>query len=241
MRQIFFDTETTGLEANGGDRIVEIGCVEMVNRQLTGRYLHLYVNPERDMPEEAFNVHGLSAEFLSDKPKFAEIVDEFVEFVAGSELVIHNAAFDIGFVNAELKRLGRPVIHEQIGGVRDTLAMAREMFPGKKNTLDALCSRLDVDNSKRELHGAHIDAKLLAQVYINMTRGQDSLVIDESAGEGGGGGELRIAAVDLSRYALPVLRAGEAELALHAKVMTELDKASGGKRIWQDEQAPQVS
>ncbi|MDY0746090.1 DNA polymerase III subunit epsilon [Paucibacter sp. R3-3] len=236
MRQIFFDTETTGLEAAGGDRILEIGCVEMINRQLTGRYLHLYINPERASHEDALAVHGITEAFLADKPKFAQIVDEFIEFVADSELVIHNAPFDLGFVNAEMKRLGRPPINDVVSGVRDTLLMAREMFPGKKNSLDALCSRLDVDNSKRELHGAHIDAELLAQVYINMTRGQDSLVIDDSAGEGASaGGEIRVAAVDLSRYALPVLQASETELAAHAKVMGELDKASGGKRIWQEE------
>jgi len=236
MRQIFFDTETTGLEAAGGDRILEIGCVEMVNRQLTGRHLHFYINPERASHEEALAVHGLTEAFLADKPKFAQIVDEFLDFVAGAELVIHNAPFDLGFVNAEMKRLGRPPINDVVSSVRDTLLMAREMFPGKKNSLDALCGRLDVDNSKRELHGAHIDAELLAQVYINMTRGQDSLVIDESGGEGAAaGGEIRVAAVDLSRYALPVLQASETELAAHAKVLGELDKASGGKRIWQEE------
>ena len=211
MRQIFFDTETTGLEAAGGDRILEIGCVEMVNRQLTGRHLHFYINPERASHEEALAVHGLTEAFLADKPKFGQIVDEFVDFVAGAELVIHNAPFDIGFVNAEMKRLGRPPINDVVSKVRDTLLMAREMFPGKKNSLDALCGRLDVDNSKRELHGAHIDAELLAQVYINMTRGQDSLVIDDSSGDGASaGGEIRIAAVELSSYALPVLHASEA-------------------------------
>ena len=236
MRQIFFDTETTGLEAAGGDRILEIGCVEMVNRQLTGRHLHFYINPERASHEEALAVHGLTEAFLADKPKFAEIVDEFLDFVAGAELVIHNAPFDLGFVNAEMKRLGRPPINDVVSKVRDTLLMAREMFPGKKNSLDALCGRLDVDNSKRELHGAHIDAELLAQVYINMTRGQDSLVIDDSSGGGASaGGEIRIAAVDLSSYALPVLHASEAELVAHLKVLGDLDKASGGKRIWQEE------
>lgn len=180
MRQIFFDTETTGLYAESGDRLVEIGCVEMVNRQLTGNNLHIYINPERSSHEEALKVHGLTDEFLSTKPKFAEIADQFIEYVSGAELVIHNAPFDLGFINAEMKRLGRPPIHDVVGGVRDTLLMARDLFPGKANSLDALCRRLEVDNSNRTFHGALLDAELLAQVYINMTRGQDSLVIDES-------------------------------------------------------------
>jgi DNA polymerase-3 subunit epsilon len=236
MRQIFFDTETTGLYAEGGDRLVEIGCVEMVNRQLTGNNLHIYINPERSSHEEALKVHGLTDEFLSTKPKFAEIADQFIEYVSGAELVIHNAPFDLGFVNAEMKRLGRPPIHDVVAGVRDTLLMARDLYPGKANSLDALCRRLEVDNSNRSFHGALLDAELLAQVYINMTRGQDSLVIDESSASGGGGhaaGETQLEAVDFSRFALPVLVASEAELQAHEKVLAELDKASGGKRIWQ--------
>ncbi|MFN3810291.1 MAG: DNA polymerase III subunit epsilon [Roseateles asaccharophilus] len=236
MRQIFFDTETTGLYAEGGDRLVEIGCVEMVNRQLTGNNLHIYINPERSSHEEALKVHGLTDEFLSTKPKFAEIADQFIEYVSGAELVIHNAPFDLGFVNAEMKRLGRPPIHDVVGGVRDTLLMARDLYPGKANSLDALCRRLEVDNSNRTFHGALLDAELLAQVYINMTRGQDSLVIDESSASGGGGhaaGETQLESVDFSRFALPVLVASEAELQAHEKVLAELDKASGGKRIWQ--------
>ncbi|MDN3920248.1 DNA polymerase III subunit epsilon [Roseateles violae] len=234
MRQIFFDTETTGLSAEGGDRILEIGCVEMINRQLTGNHLHLYINPERASHEDALRVHGLTEAFLADKPKFAEIVDQFIDFVRDAELVIHNAPFDLGFVNAEMRRLQRPPINDLVSGVRDTLLMARDMFPGKKNTLDALCSRLDVDNSKRELHGAHIDAELLAQVYINMTRGQDALLMMDEAGDAGAGpgGEARVAAVDLSAFPLPVLMASAEELSAHEKVLAELDKASGGKRIW---------
>jgi DNA polymerase-3 subunit epsilon len=232
MRQIFFDTETTGLSAEGGDRILELGCVEMVNRQLTGKYLHFYINPERASHEDALRVHGLTEAFLADKPKFAEVVDEFLDFVRGAELVIHNAPFDLGFVNAEMKRLKRPPVNDEVSGVRDTLLMARDMFPGKANSLDALCRRLDVDNSKRELHGAHIDAELLAQVYINMTRGQDALLMDESAHDAGPLGDAQMAQADLSRFALPVIAASEAELAAHEKVLAELDKASGGKRIW---------
>jgi len=233
MRQIFFDTETTGLQAEGGDRVIEIGCVEMINRQLTGNNLHLYINPERASHEDALRVHGLTEAFLADKPKFAEIAEELLEFLAGAELVIHNAPFDIGFVNAELKRLRKPPITDIVGGVRDTLLMAREMFPGKANSLDALCRRLEVDNSGRTLHGALLDAELLADVYIHMTRGQDALLIDEGGGDSDSA-EFRLAALDLRGFELPVLRADEAELAAHVKVLGELDKSSGGKRIWQD-------
>jgi len=234
MRQIFFDTETTGLNPEAGDRVVDIGLVEMVNRQLTGRHLHFYLNPERDMPEEAFRVHGLSAEFLSDKPKFAQIVDEFLEFIRDAELIAHNAAFDVGFINAELKRCGRAPLHECVESVRDTLLMARDMFPGKANSLDALCRRLEVDNSNRGLHGAVKDAELLAEVFIRLTRGQDSLVIDDSASSSSGeGGQLEVAAIDFSAFDLPVIAPTAEELVLHDKVLAELDKASGGKRIWQ--------
>lgn len=232
MRQIFFDTETTGLQAEGGDRIIEIGCIEMVNRQLTGNKLHLYINPQRPSHEEALRVHGLTEAFLSDKPLFATVADQLLEFLAGAELVIHNAPFDIGFVNAEMKRLRRPPINDVVGGVRDTLLMAREMFPGKANSLDALCRRLEVDNSNRKLHGALLDAALLSEVYIRLTRGQDSLVMDESS-ESSPSGEFKLAAIDLSSFTLPVLSASEAELQAHAAVLLEVDKASGGKKIWQ--------
>jgi len=232
MRQIFFDTETTGLSAEGGDRILELGCVEMVNRQLTGNHLHFYVNPERASHEDALRVHGITEAFLADKPKFADIVDEFLAFVAGAELVIHNAAFDVGFVNAEMKRLKRPPINDVVSGIRDTLLMAREMFPGKANSLDALCRRLDVDNSKRELHGAHIDAELLSKVYINMTRGQDALLMEEGTQNGPEAGEVQWARLDLSSFDLPVIKATDEECKAHTQVLAELDKASGGKRIW---------
>ena len=234
MRQIFFDTETTGLAAEGGDRIIEIGCVEMVNRQLTGNNLHLYVNPQRASHEDALRVHGLTEAFLSDKPLFAQIADQLLDFLAGAELVIHNAPFDIGFVNAEMKRLRRPPITDTVGSVRDTLLMARDLFPGKANSLDALCRRLEVDNSNRKLHGALLDAELLAEVYIRLTRGQDSLVMDDSGGGDAQSAEFKLAAIDLSSFALPVLQASEAELQAHEVVLGELDKASGGKRIWQE-------
>ena len=234
MRQIFLDTETTGLDPKTGDRIVEIGCVEMVNRRLTGRNLHLYLNPERPGSEEAIRIHGLTDEFLADKPKFREIADELVEYVRGAEVIIHNAGFDVGFLDAELRRVGQPRFAELAGGILDTLVMAREMFPGKANSLDALCRRLEVDNTHRHFHGALLDSNLLAEVYIRMTRGQNSLVIDEEKGS-----EEQVeqideeqAAIDLSTFLLPVLRAAEVEQAAHDKMLAELDKASGGKTIW---------
>ncbi len=233
MRQIFFDTETTGLEAERGDRIIEIGCVEMVNRQLTGNNLHLYINPERASHEDALRVHGLTEQFLSDKPKFAEIVDQLLAFLAGAELVIHNAPFDIGFVNAELKRLKRGVLTDHVAGVRDTLLMARDLFPGKANSLDALCRRLEVDNTKRVLHGALLDAELLADVYIRLTRGQDALLMDDHGDSSGGGdADALVEAVDLSRFELPVLLADAAEAEAHAKMLLDLDKAAGGACKW---------
>lgn len=233
MRQIFFDTETTGLEADKGDRIIEVGCVEMIDRQLTGNNLHLYINPERASHEDALRVHGLTEAFLSDKPKFAEIADQLLAFLAGAELVIHNAPFDIGFINAELKRLKRGVLTDHVAGVRDTLLMARDLFPGKANSLDALCRRLEVDNTKRVLHGALLDAELLADVYIRLTRGQDALLMDDH-GDAGGGGDAHAAfeAVDLSRFELPVLRADAAETEAHARLLADLDKAAGGACKW---------
>ncbi|MFG1297170.1 DNA polymerase III subunit epsilon [Xanthobacter variabilis] len=175
MREIVLDTETTGLEANGGDRLVEIGCVEMVNRILTGTVYHVYINPERDMPQEAFNVHGLSSEFLSDKPVFAAVADEFLEFIADDTLVIHNAAFDIGFLNAELARLGRPAILRD--RVVDTLALARRKHPGTSNRLDDLMNRYGIDSSRRVKHGALLDAELLAEVYSELLGGRQASLI----------------------------------------------------------------
>lgn len=173
-RQIVLDTETTGMDPNTGDRIVEIGCVEMIDRMLTGNHFHVYINPERDMPVEAYNVHGLSEEFLSDKPVFAKIAQSFLEYVDGGELIIHNASFDMKFLDYELKQLGLPSLTSQCP-VIDSLQLAREMYPGQRNNLDALCKRLGIDNSKRTLHGALLDSEILAQVYLAMTGGQDSL------------------------------------------------------------------
>jgi DNA polymerase-3 subunit epsilon len=230
MRQVFLDTETTGLDALAGDRIVEIGCIEMVGRRLTGRHLHLYFNPERPVHPEAVRVHGLTDEFLAEKPRFADHAPEVLEFLADAEIIIHNAPFDTGFLNEELKRLGQPAVHSLVAKVTDSLTMAREMFPGKSNSLDALCRRLEVDNSNRAFHGALLDAGLLAEVYVRMTRGQDSLVIE--AGTGAQDARNDLPRHDLSRIVLPVLPADEAELAAHEAWLKDLDKASGGKTVW---------
>ena len=228
-RQIVLDTETTGLSAEGGDRIIEIGCVELVGRKLTGNNLHLYLNPERDSHEDALKVHGISNEFLRDKPKFAEVAADFLRYVEGAEIIIHNAAFDVGFLDKELERVGQPPFGHFVEAVTDTLAMAKQLYPGKRNSLDALCDRLGVDNSSRTLHGALLDAELLADVYINLTRGQEALLIDlgEVAEPG-----VQAERMDLSGFELPVLKASEAEWAAHEAVLTDIDKASGGRVIW---------
>ena len=232
MRQIFLDTETTGLSAADGDRIVEIGCIELDNRRLTGRTLHHYVNPLRSSHPDAVRIHGITAQFLADKPPFAAIVDELLEFVAGAEVIIHNAAFDVAFLDAEFKRLGKPKFGAQVAKVSDSLLMAREMFPGKANSLDALCKRLEVDNSQRELHGALLDAGLLAEVYLRMTRGQGSLVIDETGGSNSSGGPAVHDATDLRHLVLNVQRASAEERAAHEAMLADLDKACGGKTLW---------
>jgi DNA polymerase III subunit epsilon len=229
MRQIVLDTETTGLSAEGGDRIIEIGCVELVGRKLTGNNRHFYLNPERDSHEDALKVHGISNDFLRDKPRFAGVADELLDYLAGAEIIIHNAAFDVSFLNRELELLGRPPFTTYVAEVTDTLAMAKEMYPGKRNSLDALCDRLGVDNSGRTLHGALLDAELLADVYINLTRGQEALLIDMAAGDAVGGIVTR---VDLTAFTLPVLLANDQEAAAHEDVLKQLDKASGGKTLW---------
>ncbi len=231
MRQIFLDTETTGLSPENGDRIIEIGCVELLHRKLTGNNLHLYINPERDSHEDALRVHGITTEFLKDKPKFGEIVDQFLDYIEGAEVIIHNAPFDIGFLNKELELQGRKPLASYIEGVVDTLVMAKEMFPGKRNSLDSLCDRLEVDNSGRTLHGALLDAELLADVYINMTRGQDALLMEVDSGDDQVHSTER---VDLSSYQLPVIAASEQELSQHDEVLTQLDKSSGGKTVWRN-------
>ena len=229
MRQVFLDTETTGLNPESGDRMIEIGGVEMLNRRLSGNNLHFYLNPQRPNHEDAFKVHGLSDEFLSDKPLFAAIADELLEYLAGAEIIIHNAEFDVGFLDAELERIGKPRFEGLVARVTDSLAMAREMFPGKSNSLDSLCKRLEVDNTSRSLHGALLDAGLLAEVYIRMTRGQKSLVIDTGElAESGRGFD----AVDFSALVLPVIEALADELSAHEAVLAELDQASSGSTVW---------
>ena len=232
MRQIVLDTETTGLSAEGGDRIIEIGCVELFNRKLTGNNLHFYINPERDSHEDALKVHGISNEFLRDKPKFAELIDEILAYVQGAEVIIHNAPFDLGFLNKEFDRLGHPPFKTFVDGVIDTLVMAKEMFPGKRNSLDALCDRLEVDNSGRTLHGALLDAELLADVYINLTRGQEALLMETSSDTQTNSEQGETATVDLSAFTLPVVSANEQELQEHVAVLTQMDKSSGGKTVW---------
>ncbi len=232
MRQIFLDTETTGLYADQGDRVIEIGCVELFNRKLTGNNLHFYLNPGRDSHEEALRIHGLTTEFLRDKPKFSAVADEFLAYVQDAEIIIHNASFDIGFLNAELRLVGKPLFKEHVASVIDTLVMAKEMFPGKRNNLDSLCDRLGVDNSGRTLHGALLDAELLADVYINMTRGQDALLMD--AGDQQETGGVAVERIDLSGFDLTVLSANQQELAAHAEVIQQIDKASGGKAFWKE-------
>ncbi len=229
MRQIVLDTETTGLSPDNGDRIIEIGCVELLNRKLTGNNLHFYVNPERDSHEDALKVHGISNEFLREKPKFKVIAQELMDYLDGAELIIHNAPFDMGFLNKEFSLLGMPSLRDRLSGVIDSLVMAKEMFPGKRNGLDALCDRLGVDNSSRTLHGALLDAELLADVYINMTRGQDALLMDgeETAAEG-----QELVVVDLRQFELPVLLANEQEVLAHESALQDLDKASKGKTLW---------
>ncbi len=228
MRQIFLDTETTGLYPDQGDRLIEIGCVELVNRKLTGTNKHFYLNPGRDSHEEALRIHGITTEFLSDKPVFETVVDEFLAYVQGAEIVIHNAPFDLGFLNKELELTGRPPFKTFVGRVVDSLAMAKELYPGKRNGLDALCDRLGVDRSGRTLHGGLLDAELLADVYINLTRGQDALIMEAHQTDATGTGNIR---VDFSTLDLPVLMASEAELGAHEGVLKEIDKASGGKTV----------
>lgn len=229
MRQIVLDTETTGLSADSGDRIIEIGCVELVGRKLTGNNKHFYLNPERDSHEDAMKVHGISNEFLKDKPKFKAVVDELLDYLQGAEVIIHNAPFDVSFLNKELDLIGFPPLKQCVAKVTDSLVMAKEMFPGKRNSLDALCSRLEVDNSGRTLHGALLDAELLADVYINLTRGQNSLMMDVSPAEQV---QDNLPAIDLTRFSLALLVADETELSAHDTLLADLDKSSKGKTVW---------
>lgn len=227
-RQVVLDTETTGLDPASGHRIIEIACVEMVNRRLTHNNFIKRIHPEREIDQGATDVHGITLDDLKHEPKFAEIADEFLRYVAGAELIIHNAPFDVGFLNAELRRLKKPPLTAQCT-IIDTLAMAKDLHPGKRNNLDALCDRYQIDNGARSVHGALLDAQLLSDVYIAMTRGQDSLAIGLEIG----GGEKKADAVAMQRPAtLKVLRADGEELKCHAEHVVALEKTSGGKAVW---------
>jgi len=227
VRQIVLDTETTGLEWRLGDRIIEVAGVEMVDRKFTGRHFHRYINPERDIDAGAQAVHGITSEFLADKPKFAEIMDELADFIQDAELVIHNANFDVGFLNYEFSLLDRDPISKLCAGVVDTLRMARELRPGKRNNLDALCNEYSIDNSSRQLHGALLDAELLAEVYLAMTRGQESLVMELESPQV----EINVT-VNSQRMPSPVIKATEAELADHERVLQEMAKGGKGNCLW---------
>jgi len=233
-RQIILDTETTGLEPKEGHRIIEIGCVEMLNRRISGSNYHQYLQPDREIDQGAIEVHGITNEFLADKPRFADVAEDFLAYVKGAELVIHNAPFDVGFINHELKRLdpGLGRITDYCTIV-DTLAMARQRHPGQKNNLDALCKRYDIDNTKRELHGALLDSEILADVYLAMTGGQVTLSLGgESTTPGGQPQGSTIRRLADNRPTLPVIRATESELAAHQQRLEAIDKASGGQCLW---------
>ena len=228
-RQIILDTETTGLHPNQGDRLVEIGCIELVNRRLTGNHLHFYINPERNMPEAAAAIHGLRDDFLKDKPVFADVANEIISFSKDAEVIIHNAAFDLGFLDMEFKRLGLDSFSSIIGGVVDTLTDAQKMYPGKRNRLDDLCNRFGIKNDHRTLHGALLDAKLLAEVYLSMTRGQNDLMMDSSSD-----------AMNSSRQELSlpkasdliVLEASAEEEQLHLQMLESIAKSSKKTPTW---------
>lgn len=233
MRQIVLDTETTGIETSLDHRIIEIGCVELVNRKLTGRHYHQYVNPEREVDAGAYEVHGISNEFLADKPVFSQIADEFLEFINGAELVIHNAPFDVGFMDHEFGKLSNKYRKTaDYCGVVDTLVMARQKHPGQKNNLDALCKRYFVNNEHRELHGALLDAEILADVYLAMTGGQVKLGLNSEESSEGGEAAAAIRRLAADRSPLKVVTASEAELQAHAEKLDQINKASGGECLW---------
>ncbi|WP_426417475.1 DNA polymerase III subunit epsilon [Aestuariirhabdus sp. LZHN29] len=234
MRQVILDTETTGLEPRQGHRIIEIGCVEMVGRKHTGRHYHVYINPEREVDQGAMAVHGITNEFLADKPRFAEVCPDFIEFIRGAELVIHNAPFDIGFINHEFRMLDASLpLVESICGVVDTLVMARGRHPGQKNNLDALCKRYGVDNSSRELHGALLDAEILADLYLIMTGGQTSLSLGGADQEAAAEAASIIRRLPQDRLPLPLVRASESELKAHEAKLDEI--AAKGRCLWREQ------
>lgn len=238
MRQIVLDTETTGLEPQLGHRIIEIGCVELVNRKLTGRHYHQYIRPDRDIDEGAIEVHGITNEFLADKPLFELIASDFLDFIGDAELIIHNAPFDVGFINYELERLGKKFgCVEDRCRILDTLALARKKHPGQKNSLDALCKRYEVDNSQRQLHGALLDAEILADVFLMMTGGQTYLALGgQNAGFEGDDNQEQIIRVNPNRPRLKVIKASDEELQRHAEKLELIDKVSDGNCVWKQPQ-----
>ena len=237
MRQVILDTETTGLEPEQGHRIIEVGCVELVNRRKTGRTFHRYLRPDREVDWGALQVHGITNEFLAQQPRFADIAEDLIEFITDSELIIHNAAFDVAFLDAELKRLpGTPRVVHELCRILDTLPLARQMHPGQRNSLDALCKRYGVDNSRRELHGALLDAQILCDVYLAMTGGQTALVLGEVDEAHLHTSFEPVAAAPRLVGALRVVRATDEELAAHERVLAIIDKVSGGKTIWSERQ-----
>jgi DNA polymerase-3 subunit epsilon len=231
MRQIVLDTETTGLNPRSGDRIIEIGCVELFNRQLTGNNFHRYLNPERDSEEGALAVHGLTTEFLSDKPKFSEVVNSLRDYLSGAEIIIHNAPFDVGFLDAEFHRLNLPLFREQVSSVVDTLVKAKEMHPGRRNSLDALCDRYGISNAHRTLHGALLDSELLAEVYLAMTRGQNTFSMDlHEVNVKNNSPENELQSFDASM--LRIVCADSQEAHAHETMLQSLDKEVKGKSVW---------
>ena len=229
MRQIVLDTETTGLDPRQGHRIIEVAAIELNGRKVSDRHFHRYINPEREIEAGAAEVHGLTLERLQDEPKFSEIAQGLLEFIQGAELIIHNAPFDVGFLNKELELIGLPSLSEYCPSVLDTLKLAKELHPGKKNNLDALCDRYQIDNSQRTLHGALLDTELLAEVYLAMTRGQDSLLGEEEADMEG---QSALFAEDAPRPVLRVVEASAEELAAHQQQLDDIDKASKGACLW---------
>jgi len=232
MRQIVLDTETTGLEPSQGHNVIEIGCVEMIKRRLTGNNYHQYIKPDRDSDEDAIRIHGITNEFLADKPKFRDITADFLEYIRGAELIIHNAPFDIGFLNAELKRNGCNEKVEDICSIVDSLVLARRKHPGQKNNLDALCRRYGIDNSHRELHGALLDSEILADVYLMITGGQTNLLLAQEGSGESGDGEISLRKLTSPVSHLKVIEASPQELAAHTEFVALLDKKTGGESVY---------
>jgi DNA polymerase-3 subunit epsilon len=238
MRQIVLDTETTGLEPEQGHRIIEIGCVELQERRLTGNNFHLYLQPDREIDAGAVEVHGITNEFLADKPRFDDIAADLMDYLRDAELIIHNAPFDVGFINAELQRVPGWEALEGYCAITDTLVMARELHPGQRNSLDALCGRYDVDNTRREKHGALLDAEILADVYLAMTGGQTAMFTEVEAGDEGDHTATGIRRLMADRSPLPVFHASVEEVAAHEARLDALDKASGGQCVWRQSTLP---